>query len=74
LPFEILSQLLATHPHWIDAASIVYLVGFIVAHGLRAGWPDEQWRPRAVVIALAFADACQLVFTAPVKAIARKVR
>lgn len=72
MPSEILSQLITDHPVLVDVLCVVYLVGFLVAHSLRAGWPDEPERPRAVRIVLALADACQLVFSAPVKMLARK--
>lgn len=74
MPSELLRHILDTHPAVIDAAAWTYLIGFLVAHALRAGWPGEAERPRAVRIILALVDACQLVFNAPVKALARKVQ
>lgn len=72
MPSEIIAQLVTSHPVLVDVLAVVYVIGFLIAHSLRAGWPDEPERPRAVRIALALADACQLVFSAPVKMLARK--
>ena len=72
MPSEILSQLITDHPILVDVMCVVYVVGWLLSHALRAGWPDEPERPRAVRIVLALADACQLVFSAPVKMLARK--
>lgn len=73
MPSDLLSGLLATHPGVVDAFVAVYAVGWIVGHCLRAGWPAEAERPRSVRIAMALADALQLVFFGPVKNLARKL-
>lgn len=72
MPSEILSQLITSHPILVDVFCVIYVIGWLLSHALRAGWPDEQDRTRTVRVVLALADAAQLVFTAPVKMIARK--
>lgn len=74
MPSDLLRHVLDTHPAVIDAAAWIYLAGFLLAHSLRAGWPDEADRPRTIRVILALSDACQLVFSAPVKALTRKVK
>lgn len=73
MPSEILARLIADHPYAVDWLAAVYCVGWLVGHAVRAGWPDEADRPRGIRIVLAVADACQLTFFAPIKALARKV-
>ena len=72
MPSEILSQLITDHPILVDVLCVAYVIGWLLSHALRAGWPDEPERPRWLRVVLALTDAAQLVFTAPVKALARK--
>lgn len=72
-PSDALLSLVQAHPMLVDIIACVYLVGAFFGHIFRSGWPDENSRPRWVIIVILIADACQGVFFGPVKAMARKL-
>jgi len=72
-PSDALLSLVQSHPMLVDVIACVYLIGTFVGHVFRGGWPDENGRPRWVILTILIADAAQGCFFLPVKTMARKL-
>lgn len=72
-PSDALLSLVQSHPMLVDVLAGIYLAGAFVGHVFRGGYPDENSRPRWVIIVILIADACQGVFFGPVKRMAREL-